>query len=808
MASKTSSKSKPKNTKQTNQKQPIPQNASASIPYYRVYDNGIIETVQGLFSKTYELATVNFKLANIEKQKTIATEYGNFLSSLDPSITAEISMINKTIDMQEFQDGLLLEMQADNLNEYREEYNDIILEKMSAAKNNLETYRYLTLSVSALDIIEATNKFQNIDMIVMDGVTKITKTDTKPLSTTERLELLNTIYNQDATVPLFQKRMIKGHEVEAFSLENCAMQGISTKDVISPACIDFDTNSFKLDEVYGRSFFVVNYPTWIKGTILTDFADLPCNMITSVYFNTMPQEESIKMVRRQTTNINASIVEKQRRAGQRGISAELINPELEKDRIEAEDLLTDITKDNASLFTSTFLITVFASSEKELEDYTTQVKMIANKNMLTIKAANSQQEYAFNSSLPLGKNYIAVQQLMTTNTVSAIIPFDVSEVKDKGGMYYGLNASSKTMIIYNRKEEVNPNGCVLGMPGGGKSFACKREMDNALLGTQDEVYVIDPEREYKVIAEELGGSVIKIANGSKVYINPFDLNIKNADDDNDPIKMKTDFIITLMEIMIAGRFGLSPIKQSIIDRCVRTVYEPYLAYLEQTGKSFDQEKAPTLVDFYNVVSEEMHAEAQEMALSLERYVNGSLDVFAHKTNVDVNNRFTIYDIKEIGSGLKELGLQICLDHVWNKMISNFEEGKWTWFYIDEFYLIMQKESSANYLSQIWKRARKWKGIPTAITQNVEDMLKSEQGRTIINTSPFVMMLAQAPMNRAQLGGMFDMSPEEEKYIATTKPGMGILRVKDNLIPFDDNFPKDNKLYKIMTTKPDERGSAK
>ena len=437
---------------------------------------------------------------------------------------------------------------------------------------------------------------------------------------------------------------------------------------------------------------------------------------------------------------------------------------------------------------------------KSFED---QLKLIGNKNLISIRALNFQQEAGFNSSLPIGRNDLHLQRLMTTQSIASIIPFDVKEVRQEGGMYYGQNAVSHNMILYNRLTDINPNGCILGMPGSGKSFAAKREMINVLLNTEDEIYVIDPEREYKVLADAFGGSIVKIAAGSEVYINPFDINLENSDDAGDPIKVKSDFIETIVEIMVGGKFGLSPIEKSIIGRSVINIYEPYLQRLKKKGLTQDPEHAPTLVEFYNDLVRQPQGEAVNLALSLERYVKGALDVFSHRTNIKVDKRFVVYDIKDIGAGLKELGLQIALDNIWNRMIENRQKGKRTWFYIDEFYLMMQKPTSAAYISQIWKRARKWNGVPCAITQNVEDMLKSEEARTIINNSPFIIMLGQSPINKQQLSQMMNISPTEQKYIATAKPGRGLIRIGEDLIPMDDSFPKDTKLYKIMTTNPSE-----
>ena len=342
------------------------------------------------------------------------------------------------------------------------------------------------------------------------------------------------------------------------------------------------------------------------------------------------------------------------------------------------------------------------------------------------------------------------------------------------------------------------------MPGAGKSFSAKREMINVLLNTDDEVYVIDPEGiDYAPLAHALHGSEIKLAAGSKIYLNPFDLNLENANDDGDPIKVKTEFITTICEIAIGGKYGLSPFEVSIIDHCVMEVYKPYMDHLRKTGKTIDQEAAPTMQDFYNELMNYPVPEAQNIAISLERYVKGALDIFAHKTNVEIDNRFTVYNIRDIGTGLKEMGLHICLDSIFNKMISNRKKGKRTWFYIDEFYLMMRSKTSAEYIAEIWKRARKWDGVPTAITQNVEDMLKSEEARTIINNCSFIIILGQTAINKQQLSDMLNISKEEQKYISTAKPGMGLLRIGDDIIPMDDSFPRETRLYKIMSTRPNE-----
>lgn len=801
-------KNNSKNTNKQSQNNKVDQNSiSGSIPYLTVFQNGMFEVSEKRFTKSYILPEINFKTASQADQEKIAVQWSEFLSSFDDGVELQVTLYNRTVNLEEFQRKVFISMKPDKLNGYREEYNNMLLEKMSGAKNNLQTDRILTICVTAEDSYAASEKFAQIDMVVSEQITLMARTSNTihPLTAVERLDILNMIYNQDEAMPLYQKMKIDGHDAESFTLENCIMQGITTKEVIAPKSLEFYTNHAKVGDYIVKSYYVTNYPTWIKATILTDFASLPTNMLASVYFKPMNQGEAIKLIKRQGVNISAAMIEAQKKALKGGYDPNMISPEIINANEEVKELLESMTKDNSKLFTTNFVITMFAKNEDDMKGFEEQLRMIANKNLIMVKELTFQQEAGLDSALPVGNNKLFVERLMTSNTVASIIPYDVKEIRVEGGMYYGQNASSKNMILYHRTSDINPNGCILGMPGAGKSFSAKREMINVLLNTDDEVYVIDPEREYKPIAEALDGAIIKIANGSNVYINPFDMNIENTDDDSgDPVKVKTDFIETICEIMVGGKYGLSPIEKSIIDRSVINVYEPYMKHLRNTGKSQDLKAAPTLYDFYAELCNQPQVAAQNLALSLERYVKGALDIFSHTTTVDITNRFTVYDIKDIGAGLKELGLQVALDNIWNHMIDNFKKGKRTWIYIDEFYLMMQKPSSAAYISQIWKRARKWNGVPTAITQNVEDMLKSEEARTIINNSPFVIMLGQSPLNKQQLSEMMNISQAEQKYIASAKPGMGLIRIGDSIIPMDDTFPKNTQLYKIMTTKPDER----
>ena len=509
------------------------------------------------------------------------------------------------------------------------------------------------------------------------------------------------------------------------------------------------------------------------------------------------------MVRNQLVNINSNILEQQKKAAQKGYSSGIISPDLESARNEAMDLLDDLTGKNQRLYFATVAVTVFADNETELEQLVKVVQSTGQKYMCTFKKLKYQQDNGLNTSMPFGLNDIAMKRLMTTETAALFMPFSSEELSHENGLYYGLNAISHNMILFNRLRSRNSNGVILGTPGSGKSFSAKREILSVLLGTDADVYVVDPEREYAPLAELLGGEVVRIAAGSNSHINPLDMDIKYADDD-DPVTLKADFLCSICETAIGGRYGLSPIQKSIIDRCVREVYKPYMEYLHtHPGITCDKDKTPTLVDFYERLLAQPEPEAQSVALALELYCTGSLDIFAYKTNVNTSSRFVIYDIKDIGSGLKELGLQVCLNDIWNKTISNKQEQKRTWFYLDEFYLLTQTESSARFLQQIYKRARKWGGVPTGITQNVEDLLASNEARSILNNCDFVMMLNQAPLDKAQLAQMFHISPALQSYITNADPGHGLLFTGRTIVPFVDIYPKDTQSFRVMTTNPND-----
>ena len=783
-------------------KKPAPKTAQQTIPYDFVYKNGIIEVEPRLFSKSYLLNDVNFKIASLEEQANMFDSYGELLNMFDADTKLQITVFNRNVNKEEFKERVFLKLQNDGLDKYRIENNAILESKMNEGKNSVTREKYLTISIQANDIDEAAKRFQSLDSEISSHIRKINGSDTEPLKIEERLSVLHEIYNPGTELPLNSVGEVNGRIVKAFNLEGLKLMGISSKDAIAPEYMQFNADYFMLGDKYCRSLFVDSLPTFLSTDFFTELVDISANMLTSIHFESVRQDKATKLLRNQMVNIDANVIEAQKRAIKSGYSPDLIPHEIKKAQEQANKIMEDITSKNQKLLLMSLLLTIYGDSLEDLNKNTEALKSVASKYLCSLKKLTYQQEVAFNSCLPLGKNRTYIQRLLTTESASVFIPFSAQELSQNNGMYYGLNAVSKNLILFNRINSKNANGVILGTPGSGKSFSAKREIINVILGTNDDVYIIDPEREYAPLAALFNGEVIRIAAGSNTYINPFDMDLNYADDD-DPITLKSDFIGSLCETVIGGKYGLSPVQKTVIDRCVRQIYIPYRNMLEKTGKTYDRDIAPTMDDFYRALLSQQEAEAHQLALALEIYCRGSLNTFAHRTNVNTNARFVVYDIKDIGTGMKEMGLQVCLDSIWNKITQNKGKKKRTWFYIDEFYLLTQTDSSAKFLQQIYKRARKWGGVPTGITQNVEDLLASKEARGIINNCDFIMMLNQSPLDRAELGAMLNISPAQMSYITNADAGQGLLYTGKFIIPFIDKFPSGNILFNAMTTKPED-----
>ena len=805
-----------KQLKERSSKLKVPRTVADTIPYFAVYpDNGIIETKPHVFTKSYLLQDINYQIAKDEEQFDMFMKFGQLLNSFDPTVNVEITINQKNINMEDFEAQTMLPLQDDALDPLRIERNEMMRKKISEGKNSLVKEKYLTVSVTADTLDDAERTFVRLDRDIASHVKKIGKSDATPLTTVQRLETLHDIYNIGSE-SLFGNNMVMEKKEdgtveysfapEKFRFDIMSRMGLTTKDVIGPSEFMFKSDYGTVGDSYFRALYIRQMPTFLTDKVLDNLTNTECNMITSLHYEPVDGEKSQKMIRNKMTNLNASMVDKQKKATKAGYSPDLISPELKKAQEETDQLLDDINSKNQKIFFVTLVIVHFAATKEQLDSDTKAIQAIGKTMVLDIKPLKSQQENGLNSALPLAYNQLAIKRTLTTESASIFMPFVNQELQDrKGGMYYGNNAVSHNLIMMNRRNCKNGNGFIFGTPGSGKSMSAKQEMMTVLLSSPDTVVVIDPEGEYYPMAEMLGeetGEVIRIAAGSDVHINPFDIDM-DADSKDDPMAIKSDFIVSLCETAVAGQFGLAPTQRSIIDRCVRKVYEPYLSSRNPETGEYDKNKLPTLKDFYSYLRQQAGYDAMQLADSLEIYVTGSLDLFAYRTNVEYHKRFVVFDIKDVGATMKSMALLVVLDNIWNRIVSGRKEGRYTWFFIDEIYLLFKTPSSAEFLRNLYKRARKYYGLPTGITQNVSDLLEDDTARTMISNCEYIQMLNQAPLDRGQLAELLNISDSQLEFVTNSDPGQGLIYNGNVIVPFVNKLPKDTKEYQAMTTKPDE-----
>lgn len=784
----------------------VPTNVQKTIPYEAVYEqDGIIEIAPGMFTKSYLLQDINYQIAKQSEQDEMFLKYGEFLNSFDPSLRFQISINQRNIDMARFEAETMLPLKGDKLDYLREERNKIMKDKIREGRNNMVKEKYLTVLCKADSLEAAHTVFSRLDTEMSTNISKIGNAQITSLSTSQRLEILHDIYNIGSEgcfgnniefdldgSPVFKK--------EKFRFDIMRRQGLTTKDMIAPSSFTFKSDYGMIGDKYFRALFIRQLPTYVNDAVLTELTKTDCNMLTSLIFQPIEGEQALKMAKYQIVNINANVVEKQKQASKAGYSTELISPDLKDAAEEADSLLRDLTSKNQKLFYMTLVIVHFADDLKTLNSDTKTIQGIGRRLLCNVKKLSWQQENGLNTVLPLCNNQLHVKRTLTTECAAVFMPFDTQELNEPTGMYYGINAVSHNLIRMDRRQKKNGNGFIFGTPGSGKSMSAKESMLTVLLSTDDTVLVLDPEGEYAEMAELLDGEVIRIAAGGDTHINPFDIEM-DTDSDDDPITMKSDFIVSLCETVLGERYGLTPTQRTIIDRCVHSVYKPYLDSFKD-GK-YDESKLPTMLEFWDQLRAQKGYDASVLAEGLELYVTGSLNIFAHRTNVQYNKRFVVFDIKDIGSTMKSMGMLVILDNIWNRIMRGRKERKYTWFFADEIYLLFKQNSSAEFLRNLWKRARKFYGIPTGITQNVSDLLENDIARTMISNCEFIQMLNQAPLDRAQLAELLNISDTQLSFITNASPGEGLIYDGTVIVPFINKVPQDTAEYEAMTTKPAE-----
>lgn len=763
----------------------VPRTAQQSIPYQEMFRDGICRVDDTHYTKCIMFGDINYQLAQNE-DKTAAFEYWcDFYNYFDPSISIQISCMNQYVNVSEMEGSIELPMKNDEFDEIREEYAGVLKTQLAKGNNGLMRKKYVTFGIEAENVRVAKPRLERIETDIMNNL-KAMGVSSHPLSGYERLKLLYQTMNPDL------------QETFLFNFDMVARTGLSTKDFIAPTSFNFGNKSyFQMGNNIGAVSFLQILAPELSDKMLAEFLDMDNSIVVNLHVQSIDQAKAIRQIKMKITDLDKMKIEEQKKAVRSGYDMDVLPSDLVTYGGEAKKLLEDLQSRNERMFLVTVLIMNTADTKRKLDNIIMQTAGIAQKYNCALKRLDYQQEAGVMSSLPIGINQIDIQRGLTTSATAIFVPFTTEEIfQDGAALYYGINAISNNMIMADRKLLKNPNGLILGTPGAGKSFSAKREMTNAFLITSDDIIICDPEGEYSPLTQMLHGQVVHISPNSKQYVNPMDINL-NYSEDESPISLKADFVLSLCELIVGNKNGLEPVEKTIIDRCVRIIYRKYL-------ENPVPENMPILEDLYNCILEQEETEAKRIATALEIYVKGSLNVFNHRTNVDISNRLVCFDIKELGKQLKKIGMLVVQDQVWNRVTINREAKKSTRYYIDEMHLLLKEEQTAAYTVEIWKRFRKWGGIPTGITQNVKDLLSSREIENIFENSDFIYMLNQAGGDRQILAKQLNISPHQLSFVTNSNEGEGLLFYGNTIIPFKDKFPKETKLYAIMTTKLNER----
>ena len=768
----------------------VPQTAQQSIPFDRMFPDGICRVGLDYYTKTVQFQDINYQLAQQEDKTEIFEEWCAFLNFFDSSVKFQLSFENMATDVSDFEKSIKISHKNDGFDDVRDEYSEVLLHQMEAGNNGLTKTKYLTFGINAESMKTAKPRLIHIETDILNNFKRL-GVQAKSLNGSERLELMHRQFHigDDA----------KFH----FDWKYLTGSGLSVKDFIAPSSFAFPTGRyFQIGDMYGCMSFLSIDASDISDRLLADFLSMESSQIVTMHIQSVDQNEAIKTIKHTITELDRSKIEEQKKAVRAGYDMDIIPSDLATYGKDAKALLKELQSQNERMFLLTFLVMNTGKTKQELENNVFQATSIAQKHNCNLVRLDYQQEQGLMSTLPLANNLIEIQRGMTTSSTAIFVPFTTQELFQSGdeALYYGLNALSNNMIMVDRKKLKNPNALILGTPGSGKSFSAKREIANSFLVTDDDIIISDPESEYSPLVARFGGQVIKISPTSDQFINPMDINMNYSDDDN-PIALKADFILSLCELIVGNKDGLRPVEKTVIDRCIRQIYQKYF---ENPGP----ENMPILGDLYQALLAQEEPEAKHVATALEIYVSGSLNVFNHRTNVELTNRLVCYDIKDLGKQLKKIGMLVVQDQVWGRVTENRSQGRSTRYYMDEMHLLLREDQTAAYTVEIWKRFRKWGGIPTGITQNVKDLLASKEVENIFENSDFIYMLNQAVGDRQILAKQLNISPHQLSYVTHSGEGEGLLFYGNVILPFVDRFPTNTELYRIMTTRLSEVAEAK
>ena len=754
----------------------IPRRVQDTIPIKRVWPDGIF-LVGNKYSMSFRFTDINYLIASREDKERMFLTYSELLNSLDSGVTTKITLNSHRLNRRDFEASILMPMQEDGLDEYRQEYNDMLLEKATGA-NGVMQEKYITISVAKKDVTEARAYFARVGSELRSHFSDL-GAQCEPMTAVERLRILHDFYRPgDETIFSLdlQKKMRLGHDF---------------RDYICPDSMERTADYIRMGTQYTRVLYLKDYANYIKDSMVSELTELNRNLMLSIDVIPIPTDEAVREVENKLLGVETNITNWQRKQNRNNNFSAVIPYDMELQRKEAKEFLDDLTTRDMRMMLSVITMVISADTKEQLDLDTETILSTARKHMCQFAVLKYQQTDGLNTVLPIGVRKIDAMRTLTTESLAVFIPFKVQEIMDEGGIYYGENAISHNLIMCNKEKLLNQSGFLLGVPGSGKSFSAKELITFLMLNTKDDILICDPEGEYAPLVEAMGdmGSAIRVSAGGRDRLNA--MYMVDGYGENNPIVVKSEFIMSLIEQI--DKNGVGPAQKSIIDRCITQVYRN----AEETGT------IPTLCTLRDMLLSQPEPEAKDIALSLELYTEGSLDIFGKQSNVDLDKRIVVFDIHGLGSQLKPTGLLVITDTMLNRVTLNWKKGKRTHVFIDEFHVVFENEFSAQFFNSAWRQFRKRNAYPTAITQNVEYLLDSVQASTMLSNSEFIIMLNQAASDRDKLAQLLNISNEQMSYITNADAGCGLIKYGSALVPFINRFPKDTKLYQLMTTRPGE-----